>query len=398
MTDNTSDGIDPRAAAAAVAASATSVGAATAAIVGNTMAVCMDVDVPVQALPPLADIWACTKIRKYTTTENKKMWICEWCPKGLNGSKPFTGWNATKVLWHLCKIAGNGIRPCSGVILPEYARQYKDYYEKRMLNSQAREERVDLMSGEIDVTQAVAVATTLASSSRRRRGFTSEPMINLADGPDADDHSANDNRKRPFETSQTRLTTTTPAPSSNSNAPPNHFASRGAKTKTPKNKRQQKIWNGTPDPESSMKMDIAIADLIHSNVLPFTFGKDMKFQKCIDIARRLPPDYVPPDRHAVGGPLLNALYSINWTEGITMLLADCQLYGITLFGDGATIKTIPMINALAAGVNNPFALLDVFDCSEHCSKAGKKDAPYIAKLFLPLIKRLEESRDKNNKM
>ena len=55
------DGIDPCATAAAVAASATSAGATTAAIAGNTMAVCMVGDVPVQALPSLADaqkLWA----------------------------------------------------------------------------------------------------------------------------------------------------------------------------------------------------------------------------------------------------------------------------------------------------------------------------------------------------
>ena len=251
------------------------------------------------------------------------------------------------------------------------------------------------MSDKIDATQAVAVAATLSSASRRPQASTPVPIINLADGSIADDHSAFDNRKRPFETLQSRLTPTRPAPSSNINASPNHFASIGTKHKTPKNKRQQKIWDGAPDPEASMKMDIAVADLIHSNVLSFTFGRDMKLQKCFDLARRLPPGYVPPDRHAVGGPLLNTLYGINWTEGITMLMADCKLYGITLFGDGATIKTIPMINALGAGVNNPFALLDVFDCSDHCANAGKKDAVYIARLFLPLIKKLEESTNKN---
>ena len=155
------------------------------------------------------------------------------------------------------------------------------------------------------------------------------------------------------------------------------------------------MWDGAPIPEVSMKMDIAVAALVHSNVLIFTVGKDMKFQKCIDLVRRPPPDYVPPDHNAVGVPLFNTLYGINWTEGITILMADCKLYGITLFGDGATIKTIPMINALGAGVNNPFALLDVFDCSDHCANAGKKDAVYIATLFLPLIKKLEESTDKN---
>ena len=85
--------------------------------------------------------------------------------------------------------------------------------------------------------------------------------------------------------------------------------------------------------------------------------------------------------------MLKALYAINWLESITILVADSNLFRITLFGDGAMIKTIPMGNTLAAGVNNPFALLDVFDCSEHCSKAGRKDASYIAKLFLSLIKK-----------
>ena len=139
MSANASDGINPRAADAAVEASATSAGATTTAIAGNTMAVYMDVDAPVQALPSLADIWDCKKIRRYTTPNNKKMWACDWCPKGLNISRPLTGWNATKVLWHVCKISGKGIRPCSGVILPEYARQYKDYYERKLINSQARE-------------------------------------------------------------------------------------------------------------------------------------------------------------------------------------------------------------------------------------------------------------------
>ena len=126
------------------------------------------------------------------------------------------------------------------------------------------------MSDEIDATQTVAVAATLSSASRRPRASTPVPLINLADGSIADDHSANDNRKRPFETLQlqSRLTPTRPAPSSNINASPNHFASIGTKHKTPKNKRQQKICDGAPNPEGSMKMDIAVADLIHSNVLP----------------------------------------------------------------------------------------------------------------------------------
>ena len=97
------------------------------------------------------------------------------------------------------------------------------------------------MSDEIDATQAVAIAATLVSASRRPRASTPEPIINLADDSNAGGHNSNDNRKRPFETLQCKLKShltiiTRPAFSSNSNASSNHFASIGAKHKTPTNK------------------------------------------------------------------------------------------------------------------------------------------------------------------
>ena len=56
MSANALDEIDPCSATDVVPASTTSAEAATAAIAGNTMAVCMDVDAPDQSLPPLTDI------------------------------------------------------------------------------------------------------------------------------------------------------------------------------------------------------------------------------------------------------------------------------------------------------------------------------------------------------
>lgn len=240
------------------------------------------------------------------------------------------------------------------------------------------------MSNDIDDLQAVVVAATLGA----KKSNTAVPVgvINLAD-----DDNTNDNRKRPFQ-SQIRQSTTRSISTSESTS---HFVSRTKTRKTGKNSHQPLIWNGAPDPEAKAKMDIAMADMILSNCMPFTFARDMKFLKCLKLARTLPADYITPDRNAVGGKLLKSLYTVNWQEGVNMVVADSKLFGVNIFGDGATIKTIPMINALAAGVNNPFCLLDVFDCSEHCSKAGKKDASYIAKLFLPLIHQLENTLDKN---
>ena len=231
--------------------------------------------------------------------------------------------------------------------------------------------RISNVSDEIDALQNVAVGT-----------------IQIAQPNN--DNVALANRKPPFESM-----TISSRPTSIDSSISSHFATSQKKRKMGKNYSQPMIWNGAPDPDAKAKMDIAVADMIHSNSMPSTFARDIKFLKVISLARTLPSNYITPDRHAVGGKLLKTLYTINWREGVTLLVADSKLYGVSIFGDGATIKTIPMINALAAGVNNPFCLLDVFDCSEHCSTGGKKDAAYHAKLFLPLINQLENTLDKN---
>ena len=52
-----------------------------------------------------------------------------------------------------------------------------------------------------------------------------------------------------------------------------------------------------------------------------------------------------------------------------------------------------MIDALDYGVHNPFPMVDVFNCTDHCSVGGKKDAQYIAGLFLPLVKTPENTAE-----
>jgi hypothetical protein len=79
------------------------------------------------------------------------------------------------------------------------------------------------------------------------------------------------------------------------------------------------------------------------------------------------------------------------------LLSEVDFFGLTIYGDGATIKSVPLINILAAGPNNPFALLDIVDCTTHLQNQGKKDALYIAQMILPLIERMKNTRDIRNK-
>jgi hypothetical protein len=118
-------------------------------------------------------------------------------------------------------------------------------------------------------------------------------------------------------------------------------------------------------------MDFAIADTIHSNLLFLSLCTNPKFQRVLHISRRLPDNQFPPDRNCMGGELLEHLYLTNWKHKSKALLLAVRCFGISLFEDGTTIKIVPMVNALGAGAPNQFAMLDVFDCSNHCSNGGK---------------------------
>jgi hypothetical protein len=179
---------------------------------------------------------------------------------------------------------------------------------------------------------------------------------------------------------------------------PSFFQPQGKKFKSDGGLTQMKLCGNSVDPNAAGRMNIAIADFLHSHCLPFSMANDPKLAKIIEIARTLGPNYKPPYRDTISGKYLNALYSTYWTEQMKTLLSEARVFGLTLFGDGATIKTVPLVNVLAAGVNNPFALLDIADCTDHLAKGGKKDAQYIAKICMPLMKQIEsEKLDVNGK-
>ena len=97
----------------------------------------------------------------------------------------------------------------------------------------------------------------------------------------------------------------------------------------------------------------------------------------------------------MSGPLLDMFYDTNKEEMIKNLLLESKIFGVTIFGDGATITNIPLMNILAASPNNPFALLDIVDCTDQMAKGGKKDVQYLAGFVRPSVKWLE-ARQKSN--
>jgi hypothetical protein len=149
---------------------------------------------------------------------------------------------------------------------------------------------------------------------------------------------------------------------------------------------------------ASQLTDIAVADFIMSNALPFSLSEDPKFRRVLEVAKNLGPNYKTPDRRAIGGKLLDSLYRSGFEDQLQSLRQEADVFGISIFGDGATIKSVPLVNVLAASPNNPSALLEIVDCTCHMAAGGKKDAPYLSDMILPLIKKIEEREDKKKKI
>ncbi len=50
----------------------------------------------------------------------------------------------------------------------------------------------------------------------------------------------------------------------------------------------------------------------------------------------------------MSGTLLDGLYVTNYDEMMRTLVLESRIFGVTIFGDGATITNTPLINILAA--------------------------------------------------
>ena len=72
----------------------------------------------------------------------------------------------------------------------------------------------------------------------------------------------------------------------------------------------------------------------------------------------------------MGGYLYNSCYVTYQAESKLKLLIDVDVFGITAFGDGATVVKTLLVNVLAEGVYESAGMRDIIDCTDHMS-AGR---------------------------
>jgi hypothetical protein len=90
-----------------------------------------------------------------------------------------------------------------------------------------------------------------------------------------------------------------------------------------------------------------------------------------------------------GGDLLDATYFSYYEEERDRLMQDAKIFGASLYGDGATIKSTRMINALASNPSNPHLSLMILIALSTCKPVKRKYADYIALEMLALINRVD---------
>jgi hypothetical protein len=246
------------------------------------------------------------------------------------------GHNATKAVSHLAKVKGRDIQPCHVSIPSKFLSEYKAFWGAKSLEKSEKRKRIDAITEKIDDKQQSIAVMMESKRQQSSNSITSS-------------------------SAQRSISNITSSLSSG-------FIIEAG-------------WES--------RLTMAIADFVHSKGLAFNATAGPYFAKVIQLTRCVPVSYVPPDRKQIGGKLLELSYNAKIESYITKLRKDADVFGLSMFGDGATVKQMPLLNIMCSGFDERCAVLDVVDCTEHMAVGEKKDASYIAFLFNQWIEKID---------
>jgi hypothetical protein len=290
-------------------------------------------------------VWEDDHFRRIMDENGNPRWKCLWC------DTTFAGWNATKALYHVVRVRGFDIAPCSGTISYDAALKYKALYDGKVKKRESISSRKATIKRVIDNSNVVA-----ANELEKRQSAKKSKIIKIPNE---------------ITTSSTTTVSTTKETTIST-------------TKGNKDYIQLKL-TGECNPTAESKLSMAIADFIHGCGLPFTVSTHPKFRKVISLARAVGVNYKVPSRQRISNDLLEINYDTYQVKTKDMLIKDINVFGLSFYGDGATVRKMPLTNILASGAYLQTGLLEIVDATPHLSSGGKKDACYISGLFRPHI-------------
>ena len=191
----------------------------------------------VASLPKLESIFDCEKITKGAKADGTAMWKCHHC------GDSFVGNNATKAILHVLRIKGQqNIRGCTAEIPSIVSRRYEALYSKQ--NSSR------LLKDEVSLSRE----RMLADRHERVAAFVRPLRKNSKSPPPS---SKRDRDSTPVSVSNSTITSS---------------LSKPGKLKKLR-KRQSFLYADALDSTSENRLDVAIADFIHSNSLAFRLSR-----------------------------------------------------------------------------------------------------------------------------
>jgi len=325
-------------------------------------------------------VWDSDYLSHEIDEKGKPRWNCKHC------GGTWSGQNYTKALYHVCKVPGADIKPCRGMIPEDYSRRYQKVLAQKVKGADSRKKQENIIHLDLDRREDDTLAfLQMAKSSRPRSPYK-------VSGDDSSSLKCPPELLNPVDlTDPDEGNFTSPHTSSISTE---LSVSSGGST------RKQKVFNqsfinladGKTAPKAKEGLDIAIAHYLIAKQRPFYEAEEFLFSRILSAARLVNSTYKPPGRNEIGGDLQDATYLSYYQDELCKLLKDANVFGLAIYGDGATIKTVAQINILAASPNNPGCVLDVVDCSKHMSVGGKNDATYISNAMLPLMTSIDPNK------
>jgi hypothetical protein len=290
----------------------------------------------------LSKIWDDSHLLCYVDDKNKKRWKCLWC------NENYAGWHATKALIHLAKEPKMDIAPCKAYLPDDDALIYRTMFDRYLQKRGASVSSKLEIALSLDSTNEANANALLEQQLAKKKRKASSPGI-------------------PQDVSTITQTTTPTA-----------------------KEYIQLTLTGESGPNAENKLSMAIADFIHGCGLPFSVADHPKFRKVITLAKAVGTSYQIPTRRRIATDLLEINYKTYQENNKEQLVKDVNVFGLSFYGDGATVKKMPLTNILASGAYLQTALLEIVDATAHLEKGGKKDATYIASLIRPHIDEYEK--------
>ncbi len=321
-------------------------------------------------------VWEPEKIHKQHDADGNRVWTCGHC------ELVFKQWNHTKALSHC--IGGPNIQRCKKMS-PEWRSVYATIRSDKNYKMVSKELAEAGLAASIEERERVAMEFLGDATKRAQSPLQIYPRYSPNVGHCLTQMSDLSEQETPVTASTKR----------GGGGNVNIFGVSHNSSKKRKSYHQLSLVTSSSKnyPTAVTELDTAISHFLAANSLPFSLSEDPLFKRILTMARSVNQSYKPPSRSNIAGKYLTSIYSSYRKEATDKLIEGGPTFGITIFGDGATIRKIPLINMLGSNPEQTSCLLDIVDCSQHMSDGGKKDAWYIAKKFLPVMKEIDPNKE-----